>query len=45
MDFEFSTAVQKIKDFLEMYGLPYEETPYRPDVTVRDFAGLADAIT
>ena len=30
--------------FVNRYGLPYEDTPYVPDVTVKDFAELADAI-
>ena len=30
--------------FVNRYGLPYEDTPYRPDVTVRDFSELADAL-
>ena len=30
--------------FVNRYGLPYEDTPYRPDVTVRDFTELADAL-
>ncbi len=30
--------------FVNRYALPYEETPYVPDVTVKDFAQLADAI-
>ena len=30
--------------FVNRYGLPYEDTPYRPDVTVQDFAELADAL-
>lgn len=30
--------------FVNRYALPYEETPYVPDVTVKDFAELADAI-
>lgn len=31
--------------FVNRYGLPYEDTPYVPDVTVADFAELADALT
>jgi 2-haloacid dehalogenase len=30
--------------YVNRYGLPYEETPYRADVTVPDFNGLADAL-
>jgi len=30
--------------FVNRYGLPYEDTPYVPDVTVPDFTGLADAL-
>jgi len=30
--------------FVSRYGLPYEDTPYRPDVTVQDFTGMADAL-
>ena len=30
--------------YVNRYGLPYEDTPYVPDVTVKDFAELADAI-
>ncbi len=30
--------------FVNRYGLPFEETPYVPDVTVKDFGELADAI-
>jgi 2-haloacid dehalogenase len=30
--------------FVNREGLPYEDTPYRPDVTVADFAGLAEAL-
>ena len=30
--------------FVNRYALPYEDTPYVPDVTVKDFAELADAI-
>ena len=30
--------------FVNRYALPYEETPYVPDVTVKDFAQLADSI-
>jgi hypothetical protein len=26
------------------YKLPYEDSPYRPDVIVDDFAELADAL-
>jgi 2-haloacid dehalogenase len=28
--------------FVNRYGLPYEDTPYQPDVTVRDFTELSD---
>ena len=30
--------------FVNRYLLPYEDTPYQPDVTVRDFTALADAL-
>lgn len=30
--------------FVNRYGLPYEDTPYVPDVTVQDFTELADAL-
>ena len=30
--------------FIDRYGHPYEDTPYLPDVTVKDFTGLAEAI-
>jgi 2-haloacid dehalogenase len=30
--------------FVNRYGLPYEDTPYQPDVTVRDFTELADRL-
>ena len=30
--------------FLNRYGLPYEDTPYQPDITVRDFTELADRL-
>jgi 2-haloacid dehalogenase len=30
--------------FVDRYGLPYEDSPFKPDVTVSDFAGLADAL-
>jgi 2-haloacid dehalogenase len=30
--------------FVDRHGLPYEETPFHPDVTVSDFTGLADAL-
>jgi 2-haloacid dehalogenase len=30
--------------FVNRYRLPYEDSPYRPQVTVRDFTGLADAL-
>ena len=30
--------------FVNRYGLPYEDTPYQPDVTVSDFTGLAEAL-
>lgn len=30
--------------FVNRYALPYEDTPYVPDVTVKDFAQLADAL-
>ncbi|MGQ0568008.1 MAG: haloacid dehalogenase type II [Armatimonadota bacterium] len=30
--------------YVDRYRLPYEETPYQPDVTVGDFAGLATAL-
>jgi 2-haloacid dehalogenase len=31
--------------FVNRYALPYEDTPFQPDLTVRDFATLADALT
>ena len=30
--------------FVNRYQLPYEETPYQPDVTVNDFTELAEAL-
>lgn len=30
--------------FVNRYDLPYEDTPFRPDVTVRDFTELASAL-
>ena len=30
--------------FVNRYNLPYEDTPYQPDVTVRDFTQLAAAL-
>ena len=30
--------------YIDRYGLPYEDTDFRPDLTVRDFTALADAI-
>jgi len=30
--------------FVNRYGLPYEDTPYLPDVTVTDFTELVDAL-
>ena len=30
--------------FVNRLALPYEDSPYRPDVTVDDFTGLADAL-
>jgi len=30
--------------FVDRYKLPYEDSPYRPDVTVNDFTGLAGAL-
>lgn len=30
--------------YVNRYGLPYEDMPYRPDLTVRDFTALADAL-
>ena len=30
--------------FVNRYNLPYEDTPYQPDVTVRDFTALAAAL-
>ena len=30
--------------FVDRYQLPYEDTPYRPDLVVRDFTELADAL-
>jgi len=29
---------------VDRYGLPYEDTPFRPQITVKDFQGLADAL-
>jgi 2-haloacid dehalogenase len=31
--------------FVNRYELPYEDTPFQPDVTVGDFTALADALT
>lgn len=31
--------------YVNRYALPYEDMPYRPDVTVRDFTELAAALT
>jgi 2-haloacid dehalogenase len=31
--------------YVNRYRLPYEESPYRPDLEVRDFIELADALT
>ena len=31
--------------FVDRYGYPYEDTPYTPDVTVKDFTELADALS
>ena len=31
--------------FVNRYALPYEDTPFVPDVTVPDFTALADALT
>ncbi len=30
--------------WVERYGLPFEETPYQPDVVVKDFGELADRL-
>jgi len=30
--------------FVNRYGLPFEETPYRPDLTVKDFVELASRL-
>lgn len=30
--------------FVNRYQLPYEDTPYQPDITVSDFIGLAEAL-
>ena len=30
--------------YINRYSLPFEDTPYLPDVTVRDFSELADAL-
>lgn len=30
--------------YVNRYRLPYEETPYQPDLTVNDFTALADAL-
>ena len=30
--------------FVNRYKLPYEDTPYQPDVTVRDFTELTEAL-
>jgi 2-haloacid dehalogenase len=30
--------------YVNRYGLPYEDTPYQPDVEVGDFGALADAL-
>ncbi len=30
--------------FINRYGLPYEDTPFQPDVTTDGFAALADAL-
>ena len=30
--------------FVNRYGLPYEDSPYLPDVTVADFTGLAEEL-
>jgi 2-haloacid dehalogenase len=30
--------------FVDRYGLPYEDTTFVPDVTVKDFTGLADML-
>jgi 2-haloacid dehalogenase len=30
--------------FVNRYGLPYEDSPYRPDVEVKDFTELADIL-
>jgi 2-haloacid dehalogenase len=31
--------------FVNRYALPYEDSPYQPDVVVQDFKGLADVLT
>ena len=30
--------------YVNRYQLPYEESPYRPDLEVRDFVELADVL-
>lgn len=30
--------------YVNRYRLPYEDTPYQPDLTIGDFTGLADAL-
>jgi 2-haloacid dehalogenase len=30
--------------FVNRYGLPYEDTPYQPDITVRDFTELSERL-
>jgi hypothetical protein len=30
--------------FVNRYQLPYEDTPFRPDVVVKDFRELADRL-
>lgn len=30
--------------YVDRYGLPYEETPFQPDLTVADFAELAESL-
>ena len=30
--------------FVNRYGLPYEDTPYLPDITVPDFTRLAEVL-
>jgi FMN phosphatase YigB (HAD superfamily) len=30
--------------YVNRYRLPYEDTPYQPDVTVADFTALAEAL-